>query len=70
MLYLIIYCTYSFIADEELGGHEGMMLFVLNEEFKKLNIGKNGICKEKNDVQNLTDLKLGYFFKKNYTVFL
>ena len=29
----------SFIADEEIGGHDGMMKFVLSQEFKKLNIG-------------------------------
>jgi aminoacylase len=29
----------SFVADEELGGREGMELFVLSEKFKALNIG-------------------------------
>ena len=29
----------SFIADEELGGHDGMKQFVVSKEFKKLNIG-------------------------------
>ena len=29
----------SFIADEELGGHEGMAKFVVSKEFKQLNIG-------------------------------
>lgn len=28
-----------FIADEEVGGHDGMAKYVLSEEFKKLNIG-------------------------------
>ena len=30
---------YSFIADEEVGGHDGMMKFCVSQEFKKLNIG-------------------------------
>ena len=29
----------SFIADEEIGGHDGMRKFVVSQEFKKLNIG-------------------------------
>ena len=29
----------SFIADEELGGHDGMKQYVVSKEFKKLNIG-------------------------------
>lgn len=29
----------SFIADEEIGGHEGMQKFVVSQAFKKLNIG-------------------------------
>jgi len=29
----------SFVADEELGGREGMQLFVLSEKFKALNVG-------------------------------
>ena len=34
--FLIIF---SFIADEELGGHDGMKQYVVSKEFKKLNIG-------------------------------
>ena len=30
---------HSFIADEELGGHDGMKQYVVSKEFKKLNIG-------------------------------
>ena len=30
---------YSFIADEEIGGHDGMRKFVVSQEFKKMNIG-------------------------------
>ena len=30
---------FSFIADEELGGHDGMKQYVVSKEFKKLNIG-------------------------------
>ena len=30
---------YSFIADEEIGGHDGMKMFVHSQEFKKMNIG-------------------------------
>ena len=29
----------SFIADEEVGGHDGMAMYVLSKEFKNLNIG-------------------------------
>ena len=29
----------SFIADEEVGGHDGMAKYVLSKEFKDLNIG-------------------------------
>lgn len=29
----------SFIADEELGGHDGMAKYVVSKEFKDLNIG-------------------------------
>jgi len=40
---------YSFIADEEVGGEEGMMLFVRDEEFKKLNVGET----EKQEMQKI-----------------
>ena len=33
------YNLYSFIADEEIGGHDGMKMFVHSQEFKKMNIG-------------------------------
>ena len=36
---LILCFLYSFIADEELGGHDGMKQYVVSKEFKKLNIG-------------------------------
>jgi aminoacylase len=32
-----IYIT--FVPDEEIGGHEGVELFVLSKEFKELNVG-------------------------------
>ena len=41
----------SFIADEELGGHEGMELYVVSKEFKDLNIGlalDEGLASEDN----------------------
>ena len=34
-----IFTIGSFIADEELGGHDGMKQYVVSKEFKKLNIG-------------------------------
>ena len=30
---------FSFIADEEVGGHDGMEKYVVSKEFKELNIG-------------------------------
>ena len=44
---------YSFIADEELGGHEGMELYVVSKEFKDLNIGlalDEGLASEDNAI--------------------
>jgi aminoacylase len=34
-----VIASFSFIADEELGGHDGMAMYVLSREFKDLNIG-------------------------------
>ena len=34
-----MFFIHSFIADEELGGHDGMKQYVVSKEFKKLNIG-------------------------------
>ncbi len=36
---LKIICCCSDVVDEEIGGHDGMVLFLETEEFKKLNVG-------------------------------
>ena len=44
---------HSFIADEELGGHEGMAVYVVSKEFKDLNIGftlDEGLASEDNAI--------------------
>jgi hypothetical protein len=33
------YYTFTFIADEEIGGMDGMMKFVNSQDFKNLNVG-------------------------------
>ena len=43
----------SFIADEELGGHEGMAKYVVSKEFKDLNIAfalDEGLASEDNTI--------------------
>ena len=43
----------SFIADEEVGGHDGMAKYVLSKEFKDLNIGfalDEGLASEDNKI--------------------
>ena len=50
-IYTLVF--YSFIADEELGGHEGMELYVVSKEFKDLNIGlalDEGLASEDNAI--------------------
>ena len=45
--------TYSFIADEEVGGHDGMEKYVVSKEFKDLNIGfalDEGLASEDNAI--------------------
>ena len=43
----------SFIADEEVGGHDGMQKYVVSKEFKDLNIGfalDEGLASEDNKI--------------------
>jgi aminoacylase len=50
-LYSTLY--FSFIADEELGGHDGMAKYVVSKEFKDLNIGfalDEGLASEDNKI--------------------
>ena len=44
---------FSFIADEELGGHDGMAKYCVSKEFKDLNIGfalDEGLASEENAI--------------------
>ena len=44
---------FSFIADEEVGGHDGMEKYVVSKEFKELNIGfalDEGLASEENAI--------------------
>jgi len=36
---MYITILYSVIADEEIGGHKGMVMFIKTPEFKNLNVG-------------------------------
>ena len=49
----IMKLIFSFIADEEVGGHDGMEKYVVSKEFKELNIGfalDEGLASEENAI--------------------
>ena len=52
-VYEIMKLIFSFIADEEVGGHDGMEKYVVSKEFKELNIGfalDEGLASEENAI--------------------